>query len=122
MPTDDCCRPAATAAIAAATAEGEGGCPGGGETPPDGDGGTKLGIDLATAAASEGRFGCCIRSKAEKSGEVETLGRDCEGVDVGDVDGEDTLVRGLYALRLAKTLWNDGAPFSPLPLRWPIDG
>ena len=41
---------------------------------------------------------------------------------VGDVDGEDTLVRGLYALRLAKTLWNDGAPFSPLPLRWPIDG
>ena len=82
--------------MAAATADGEGAWAGGGGETPPGDGGTKLGIDLATAAANEGRLGCCIRSRAEKSGDVDMFGRVCDdGVDVGEVDGDDTLVLGL---------------------------
>jgi hypothetical protein len=78
-------------------------------------------MDLATAAASDGRPGCCIRSRAVKSGDGDTDGRACDGVDVGEVEGDETLVRGLYALRLASTLWNEGAPFS-VPLSGGSEG
>lgn len=77
------------AAMAAAMDVGEGG--GGGEEPPEGCWGTKLGRDLATAAANEGKLGCCIFRSVLKSGDDDKF---CpppavSGEEVGEVEGEE---------------------------------